>query len=102
MASYSKNSIFTNNSAENRNRTRICLDCALDTSSIFFVALQPNSSLGLLCASDKPIAEAATDTANNEHKRPASMPSAEFEPAIPVIKRLQTYALDRTATGFVR
>jgi hypothetical protein len=27
------------------------------------------------------------------------MPSAGFEPAIPVIKRPQTYALDRTATG---
>jgi hypothetical protein len=27
------------------------------------------------------------------------MPSAEFEPAIPAIERLQTYALDLTATG---
>jgi hypothetical protein len=27
------------------------------------------------------------------------MPSAGFEPAIPAIKRLQTYALDSTATG---
>ena len=27
------------------------------------------------------------------------MPSAEFEPAIPTAKRLQAYALDRTATG---
>ena len=27
------------------------------------------------------------------------MPSAGFEPAIPAIKRLQTYTLDRTATG---
>ena len=27
------------------------------------------------------------------------MPSAWFEPAIPAIKRPQTYALDRTATG---
>jgi hypothetical protein len=29
------------------------------------------------------------------------MPSAEFEPAIPAIKRLQTCALDRTATTIV-
>jgi hypothetical protein len=27
------------------------------------------------------------------------MPSAEFEPAIPAIKGLQTYALNCTATG---
>jgi hypothetical protein len=27
------------------------------------------------------------------------MPSAEFKPAISEIKRLQTYALDSTATG---
>ena len=27
------------------------------------------------------------------------MPSAEFEPAIPAFKRVQTYALHRTATG---
>jgi hypothetical protein len=27
------------------------------------------------------------------------MPLAVFEPAIPVTKRLQAYALDRTATG---
>jgi hypothetical protein len=26
------------------------------------------------------------------------MPTAGFEPAIPAIKRLQTYVLDRTAT----
>jgi hypothetical protein len=27
------------------------------------------------------------------------MPSGGFEPAIPATKRLQTYALDRAATG---
>jgi len=27
------------------------------------------------------------------------MPSVEFEPAIPLIKQLQTYASDRTTTG---
>jgi hypothetical protein len=29
------------------------------------------------------------------------MPSVRFEPAIPAINRLQTYALDRTATEIV-
>jgi hypothetical protein len=29
------------------------------------------------------------------------MPSADFEPVIPAIKRLQTYALDRMATEFI-
>jgi hypothetical protein len=29
------------------------------------------------------------------------MPSEAFEPAIPAIQRLQTYALDRTATYFL-
>jgi hypothetical protein len=31
--------------------------------------------------------------------RRTSMSSAGFEPAIPAIEHLQTYALDRTATG---
>jgi hypothetical protein len=35
---------------------------------------------------------------NNKHNRRTSMPSAEFEPAIPAIKRPQIYVLDRTAT----
>jgi len=30
------------------------------------------------------------------------MPPAEFQPAIPAIKQLQTYALDRTATRIGR
>jgi hypothetical protein len=49
--------------------------------------------------SDQLVAEAATYETHNKRNRPTSMPSAEFEPAIPAIKRLQTYALDRTATG---
>ena len=28
------------------------------------------------------------------------MLSGEFEPAVPVIKRLQTYAVERTTVGF--
>ena len=40
----------------------------------------------------------------SRHKRGTSMPSAGFEPAIPAIKRLQYYALNRTASvvGFIR
>jgi hypothetical protein len=45
------------------------------------------------------VAEAATYTTYTKHKRRTVVPSAGFEPAIPVIKRLQTYALDRTVTG---
>ena len=37
-----------------------------------------------------------------EHKRQTSLLSAGFEPAIPTMERLQTYALDRTATWSVR
>jgi hypothetical protein len=49
--------------------------------------------------SDQFVAEAATYTTHNKHKRRTYMPSAGFEPAIPAIKRPQTYASDRTATG---
>jgi hypothetical protein len=38
-------------------------------------------------------------TTHNTHKRQTSMPSARFEPTIPVSERPQTYALDRAATG---
>jgi len=41
----------------------------------------------------------ASYTTLNKHKRRTSIPLAEFEPAIPGIERLQTYALDRKATG---
>jgi len=44
------------------------------------------------------VAETATDTTQNKHKR-TTRPSAGFEPAIPSIKRPQTYASDRTANG---
>ena len=38
-------------------------------------------------------------TSHNTHKRQTSMPPAEFEPAIPASKRLQTHILNRAATG---
>jgi len=38
-------------------------------------------------------------TTHDEHKGRTSMPSAGFYPAMPAIKRLETYAFDCTATG---
>jgi hypothetical protein len=49
--------------------------------------------------SDQLVTQAATYTTHNKYKRRTSVPSAVFEPAIPAIKRLQTYTLDRAATG---
>jgi len=49
--------------------------------------------------SDRPVAEAATYTTQNKHKRQKSIPTSGFELAIPGIKRLETHALERTATG---
>jgi len=55
--------------------------------------------LGLLSTSDQLIAETTTYKTHNKHKRQISIPLAEFEQVIPVIKQTQNYALDRTATG---
>jgi hypothetical protein len=44
----------------------------------------------LIWTSDKPVAEAATYTTHNKHKRRTSMSSLEFEPAIAAIERPQT------------
>ena len=41
-------------------------------------------------------------TIHNTYKRQTSMPSAGFEPAIPVSEPPQTHTLDRTATGIGR
>ena len=51
--------------------------------------------------SDQLVAEDATYTTHNKHKRRTFMPSAGFEPAIPALERPQMYGLDRTATGSV-
>jgi hypothetical protein len=45
------------------------------------------------------VTEASTFTAHNKHKPQITLPSANFEPAIPAIKRSQNYALEGTATG---
>ena len=88
----------------------------------FFVAQQPNSgngsllvedswshtashthththTLGLVCTRDQPVTQDATYTSHNKHKRRTSTSSAGFEPALPASERLQTYILDRMATG---
>jgi hypothetical protein len=44
-------------------------------------------------------AEADNYTTHNKPKRRISMPSAGYKPTISAIKWLQTYALDRMATG---
>jgi hypothetical protein len=58
--------------------------------------------LGLLRTSDQVVAEAAIYTKHNKHDRQVPMASVGFEPTIPEIKRLQTYALGDTATGIDR
>jgi hypothetical protein len=52
--------------------------------------------IGLLWTSDQSVAEASKYTG---HKRQTSVPSAGIDLATPAIKRPQTYALDRAATG---
>jgi hypothetical protein len=48
--------------------------------------------------SNQPAAEVATYNTQN-HDRRTAMPSAEFEHAIAIIERPQTYALEPLATG---
>ena len=40
-----------------------------------------------------------TYTKHNKHEKRTTMPSAGFEAAIPAMKRIRNYALDRTVTG---
>jgi hypothetical protein len=56
-------------------------------------------SVRLPWTSDLIVTVAATYTTHNKHKRRTPMPSAGFEPTIPEIKPLQTYALVRTDSG---
>ena len=48
--------------------------------------------------SDQSVAEAATYTSHNKHKRRAPLPPAGFEHAIPGIKRPKTFIFELTAT----
>jgi len=54
------------------------------------------NTVGPLRTCDRFVAEAATYTTQNKHKRQRSMPWAVFEPAM-AAKLSQTYALNRTA-----
>jgi hypothetical protein len=49
-------------------------------------------SVGLLWKNDKLLAEAATYTTHNKHKRRTSVPLTRFEPAVPAIEQRHTYA----------
>ena len=51
--------------------------------------------------SDQLGAEAAIYTAHKSHTRQISVTPVGFEPVIPAITRLQTYASDRTVTGML-
>jgi len=51
-------------------------------------------TLGFIWTSDQLVTGTATYTAHDKHNTPTFIPSAGFEPAIPAIKRLQTYSLD--------
>jgi hypothetical protein len=53
---------------------------------------------GLIWTDCQLSAETTTYVTHNNRNRRTSILSAEFEPAIPAIERLQTYALDRTPT----
>jgi hypothetical protein len=92
--------------------TRILKHLPLFSASYSSVVQQPKSGPGCLIAdvprshtirhtlgktvwtSDQLVAEAATYTTC---KKQTSIPSAGFEPAIPAVRRLQTYASDCTA-----
>ena len=49
--------------------------------------------------SDQLVTGAAMYTAHDKRNRRIFIPSAGFEPAIPALKRLQTYGLDCVVAG---
>jgi hypothetical protein len=60
---------------------------------------QHTDPVGFLRTSDQLVAEDATYITHNKHNGRLSVSSAGFQPAIPAIKRLQTFASYCTATG---
>ena len=58
-------------------------------------------TLRLLRTSDQLVADAATYTTRNKHNGQISMFFAGFEHAIPGIKQIQAYGLDRATNGIV-
>ena len=57
------------------------------------------SMVGLLWLIDRHVSEVASWITHNKQEGRTSIPSAGFESAIPAVRRLQTYALDRTTTA---
>jgi hypothetical protein len=86
------------------------------TVLFFSVSQKPSYGLGCLTVEDSRahthtlgrtalnlviiVTEVAAYTTHNKHNRGVSMPSAGFEPPVSTVERLQSYALDRTATDF--
>jgi len=65
------------------------------------VSVSHTHSVGLLWSSDQLFAEVDTFTIHRKYKWRTFMPSATFKAAIPAVKRLQTSALHRMATGIL-
>jgi hypothetical protein len=86
---------------------RIFVSVALETNSHLgsFIVEAPQSHTQTRASNRTPLNEWSAHrrgrnyTTHNKHKRRTTKPSAGFEAAIPVIKRIQNYALDRTVTG---
>jgi len=51
--------------------------------------------------SDQLVAEAATYTTHNRHKRQTFVPSVGFKSTIPATEQLQIHALGATTTGII-
>ena len=58
-----------------------------------FIGHKQSDMVRLLCRSDELLAEAATDTTHDKYKRRTYMPSAGYETATPVTKKLKAVAV---------
>jgi len=70
-------------------------------NTIFFLSLSRTAQFGFRpghCCGDQLVAAAATCTTYSKHKWRTSISWEGYELAIPAMERLQTYALDRTAS----
>jgi len=63
------------------------------------VSSSQTHSVGLLRQIYQPVSGDVAYTTLNKDKRRISLPSTEFKPSIPGIKRLQTYEIDSVASG---
>jgi hypothetical protein len=78
---------------------RAPVDQASSLSTFHFrTQLYTPHSVGLLWTRDRPVAE--TSTWQHKHSQETDIHApVGFEPTVPASERLQTYALDRAATG---